>query len=110
MLRVMLYYLTFAFWTPLCTRLLIGVWFLFGCLFDVMLAIRFGNDATLSKQMQWIGLNWRIVLVACGGLMCHFFVPKGKGISWWDVIEPACCLALGFISFFVAWRQSLPPG
>lgn len=91
-------------WTPLYTRVLIGVWFVLGVIFDVWAAARVGNDATLSKQMQAIYFSWPIVAVAYGGLACHFFVPKGD-VSCWEIVKPQLCLALGFLAFFVAWRQ-----
>lgn len=92
------------FWTPIYTRLLIGVWFVIGVVFDVWVAARVSNDATLSKQMQLIYFAWPIVAVAWGGLGCHFFVPKGD-VTWWEICKPMLCQALGFAAFFVAWRQ-----
>lgn len=97
-------------WSPETTRLLIAVWFVGGVILDVILAVRVGNDATLSKQMQWIGFNWPIVIVAFGGLAAHFFVAKyDYWPGWWQLVKPVLCLLTGFIAFCIAWQQMGPP-
>ena len=93
-------------WTPEATRLLIAFSVVFYVVLDVIFASIFGNDATLSKQMQWIAANWPIVIVASGGLCCHFYVPKySVWPGWWVQIKPIICLLTGFVAFAVAWRQ-----
>lgn len=98
-------------WTPLTTRYLIAAMFVAGVILDVLLAACVGNDATLSKQMQWIGFAWPIVIVAYGGLSAHFFVPKYEvWPGWWQVIKPVLCLFTGFLAFCIAWQQWAPKG
>jgi hypothetical protein len=95
-------------WTPYTTRLMIAWLFVGLVVWDVVLAVFVGNEATESKQMQWIGLNWPIVILAWGGLSAHFFCPKmGCWAGWWVEIKPALILVLGFVGFRVAWAQSI---
>lgn len=98
-----------TWWTPKTTTLLIAFSFVFYVILDVWLAARVGNDATLSKRMQWIGAAWPIVIVAWGGLSCHFFVPKYSTFpGWWAYLKPVFCLLAGFVAFAVAWQQMAP--
>jgi hypothetical protein len=97
-------------WTPTVTRLHIAAIVAYLLVMDVVLAAVVGNDATWSKQMQWISREWPIVMVAWGGLGAHFFVPRYDAWpGWWTYGKPILCLALGFVAFLAAWSQLAPP-
>jgi hypothetical protein len=90
------------------TGILISLLFVAGIIYDVAAYCLWGTDGTLSKSMQMIGLNWPIVIVAYGGLSCHFFVPHYSAWpGWWAILKPVLCLGTGFVAFAVAWRQSI---
>jgi hypothetical protein len=94
--------------TPPTTATVIGLLFVAGVVYDVIAYCLWGNDGTISKAMQLIGLNWPIVIVACGGLCAHFFLPKYSTFpGWWTLLKPALCLLLGMVAFAVAWQQGL---
>jgi hypothetical protein len=98
-----------TWWTPLTTRLLIAFTTAFFIVLDFLLAIFVSNEATESKQMQWIGQNWPIVIVAYGGLGAHFFVAKyDVWPGYWVFLKPMLCLLTGFVAFLVAWQQMAP--
>ncbi len=99
-----------AWWTPTTTRLHIAALVVYLVATDVLLAACVGNDATWSKQMQWISREWPIVIVAWGGLAAHFFVASyEEWPGWWTYAKPIFCLVLGFVAFLVAWSQTAEP-
>lgn len=91
---------------PLTSYLVIAFTFLTLLIYDVLVAVFVNNAATLSKCMQYIGYNWRIVIVFSGGLMAHFYCPKEKHWCGFKELDPIICLVLGFITFRYAWAQS----
>ena len=97
-----------TWWTPFTTRIMIACLFVVLLVWDVVLAALVGNEATESKQMQWIGLQWPIVILFWGGLSAHFFCPKVCGYAGcWAEVKPMIILLLGFIGFRFAWAQTM---
>lgn len=93
-------------WTPIHTRLFIAGLVVCLIVLDVLLAALVGNDATLSKQMQWIGDNWSIVVVAWGGLGAHFFFARYHvWPGWYVFVKPILLLGTGFTAFALGWMQ-----
>lgn len=95
-------------WSPLATSILIGGLFVALIAFDVVLAICWGNEATLSRSMLRIGKAWPIVIVAWGGLSAHFFLPKNDVWGgWWNETKPLVALIIGFVAFRLFWAQTI---
>lgn len=94
--------------TAFTTYLVIGLGFAALVVYDVLVAVFAGNDATISKCMQRIGQAYPIVVVFWGGLAAHFFFPKAypcEGAVPANDYLPLVYLALGFLTFAVAWQQ-----
>ena len=88
--------------------IVIGLLFVVGIVYDVIAYVLWGNNGTLSKAMQQIGLNWPIVIFAYGGLSAHFFCPNyGQRVDWRTETMPVLALVLGWISFRILWPQGI---
>jgi len=86
----------------------IGILFVIGIIYDVIAYALGGNNATISKAMQTIGLSWPIIIFAWGGLGAHFFCPKTDAwMGWWAESRPYIFMGLGILVFRLAWPQFL---
>lgn len=95
-------------WSPLATSIFIGCLFVVLIGLDVVLAVVWGNEATLSKSMLRISQAFPIVIVAWGGLSAHFFLPKdGHWDGWWNETKPVVALVIGFVAFRLFWAQTI---
>jgi hypothetical protein len=96
--------------TPAASAVLIGFFVVVGIAYDVIVYNLFGNDGTLSKGMQFIGIEWPILVVVWGGLGAHFFLPRDAYKhcdGWWCVVKPYAGLVVGAIVFRLWWPQSI---